>query len=80
MEITLLAFDAMGTKVGTGKEIETEKETETGKETEIARSAMAFVFTIAAIFRDDRNAGARVQICVILLQQATGVIESPRFA
>jgi hypothetical protein len=74
MEIMLLAFDVMGTKVGTGKETEIETETE------IEGSPMAFVFTIAAIFRDDRNAGARVQICVILLQQATGVIESRRFA
>jgi hypothetical protein len=64
--------------------IETEVATEIGTETEIeienTRSPMAFVFTIAAIFTDDRNAGARVQICVIWLRPATGAIESHRSA
>ncbi|OLC27687.1 MAG: hypothetical protein AUH28_20570 [Acidobacteria bacterium 13_1_40CM_56_16] len=47
MEITLQSSDAIG------MEIEIENE--------INRSATAFAFTIAAIFKDDRNAGARAQ-------------------
>jgi len=50
MEITLQSSDAIGMEI----EIE--------NESEISRSAMAFVFTIAAIFKDDRNAGAQAQM------------------
>jgi len=49
MEITLQSSDAIGMEI----EIENENE--------INRSATAFAFTIAAIFKDDRNAGARAQ-------------------
>jgi len=49
MEITLQSSDAIGMEM----EIEIENE--------INRSATAFAFTIAAIFKDDRNAGARAQ-------------------
>jgi len=51
MEITLQSSDAIGMEM----EIENENENE------INRSATAFAFTIAAIFKDDRNAGARAQ-------------------
>ena len=55
-------------------------ETETKIEAKITRSPMAFASTNAAIFMDDRNAGARAQVSVILLQQGTGAIESLRSA
>jgi len=55
MEITLQSSDAIG------MENEIENEIENENEIEINRSATAFAFTIAAIFKDDRNAGARAQ-------------------
>jgi len=57
MEITLQSSDAIGME----NEIENEIEIEIENEIEINRSATAFAFTIAAIFKDDRNAGARAQ-------------------
>jgi len=50
--------------IGIGMEIEIENEIGIGigMEIEISRSAMAFAFTIAAIFTDDRNAGAQAQM------------------
>ena len=60
--------------------IETETKIEAKITAKITRSPMAFASTIAAIFMDDRNAGARAQVSVILLQQGTGAIESLRSA